>query len=184
MIQNWKESLPTTDIYNDLEAHHKAAFGWAMACCGRNVHEAEEVLQTAYLKIADGRAVYGNGSSFRTWLFGVIRNTARDMQRKSAMKNAFLSLLKTRNQLSPDESDSPEDYALRDQEREHVSRALADLSKRQQEVLHLVFYQDMTIEEAAKVMVVTVGSARKHYARGKEAVRKRIEEAGDDHEQR
>ncbi len=185
MTQNRNESLLTTNLYKDLEAHHEAAFGWAMACCGRNVHEAEEVLQTAYLKIADGRAVYGNGSSFRTWLFGVIRNTARDMQRKSVLKNAFLGLLKVhQNGSGPEEADSPEDHASRSQDREHVKKALAVLSKRQQEVLHLVFYQDMTLEEAAKVMSVSVGSARKHYARGKEAVRKRIEAAGGDHEQR
>lgn len=81
--------MPAPEIYEDLEFHHEAAFGWAMACCGRNIQEAEEVLQTAYLKIADGRAVFGNSSSFKTWLFGVIRNTARDLQRKSAIKDTF-----------------------------------------------------------------------------------------------
>lgn len=79
---------------------------------------------------------------------------------------------------------SPEDHVRRGQDREQLVKALSQLSKRQQEVLHLVFYQDMTIEEAAKIMDVSVGSARKHYSRGKEAVKKRIQVAGGDHEQR
>jgi RNA polymerase sigma-70 factor (ECF subfamily) len=38
-------------------------------------------------------------------------------------------------------------------------------------VLHLVFYQDLTIQEAAQIMGVGIGSARQHYERGKARLR-------------
>ena len=45
------------------------------------------------------------------------------------------------------------------------------LTDKQREVLHLVFYQDLSVREAAEVMQVTVGTARVHYDRGKKKLR-------------
>ena len=48
---------------------------------------------------------------------------------------------------------------------------MAKLPARQREVLHLVFYQDLTIEEAAKVLNISLGTARTHFERGKSRLR-------------
>ena len=74
--------LPGQRAGTGLEAFHGSSWGWALACCLWDRSEAEEVLQTAYLKALDGRARFDGHSSERTWFFGVIRRTAVEHRRR------------------------------------------------------------------------------------------------------
>ena len=154
------------ELRSELEGHHPAAYGWALHCCGRNPGDAEDVLQTAYVKILGGRARFNGGSSFRTWLFAVIRKTAADQQRSWWRRLLRESGWSAQQRGAPGDArlDAPADYL-------ELENAMMQLSNRQREVLHLTFYQGMTVEEAAEVMSVSVGSARTHYERGKARLR-------------
>ncbi len=78
--------MKRSEIEAELGRCHADAFGWALACCRRDRAEAEEVLQSSYLKILDGRASFAGRSSFRTWLFGVIRRTAAERRRRERVR--------------------------------------------------------------------------------------------------
>jgi RNA polymerase sigma-70 factor (ECF subfamily) len=52
--------------------------------------------------------------------------------------------------------------------------ALNQLSPQQNQILHLVFYQNLTIEEASEIMKIQIGTARTHYERGKRQLKKRL----------
>jgi RNA polymerase sigma-70 factor (ECF subfamily) len=157
--------MDDVELRLQLERVHADCFGWAMACCGRDRDDAEEVLQTVYLSVLDGHARYDARSSFRTWLFGVIRRTAASERRKAWLRG--LLLIREAGSLRPDPPASPECGVECESRSEGLHRALTNLAARQREVLQLVFYHDLTVDEAAGVMGVTVGSARTHYARGK-----------------
>jgi RNA polymerase sigma-70 factor (ECF subfamily) len=155
-----------------LERHHPASYGWALSCSGWNDADAEDVLQTTYMKVISGRARFGGRSAFRTWLFGVIRQTAREHARRdrSHTKRAELLALEAAA-CGPATPEDPTVGMERTDRSLALLQALAELPGRQREVLHLVFYQDLTIREAAEVMEVSLGSARVHYERAKERLR-------------
>jgi RNA polymerase sigma factor (sigma-70 family) len=159
-----------------LEQHHRSSFGWAMACCRRDPSEAEEVLQIVYLKVLQGKARFNGTASFKTWLFAVIRKTASDQRRKSLLR-ALATLRVAQQGASTNLSEHPDDSTYRSEIQRMFLCALARLPRRQREVLELVFYHDLNIQEAAAVMSVSLGSARTHYERGKKRLRQLLEES-------
>ena len=154
----------------ELEQLHAASYGWALSCCDRDAALAEDVLQTAYLKVLQGRARYGGQSAFKTWLFAVIRHTAADERRRHWLRR--LKLVAYGREHAEAVNPAVAAGRLEQSERRQMFRqALAALPHRQQQVLHLVFYQDLTVQQAAEVMGVSIGSARTHYERGKQKLR-------------
>lgn len=144
---------------------HVASFAWARACSSA---DAEDVLQSAYEKVVSGAARFDGRSSIKTWLFGVIRITALEHGRRAWMRRLRLV------PLARDPDDPSARRADRSAEQASTARALVDalamLSDRQRQVLHLVFYEDLTVDDAASAMGVSVGTARVHYDRGKKRV--------------
>lgn len=128
-------------------------------------------MQTSYLKLIDGRAPFARQSEFRTFLFGVIRRTASEDRRRRAIRATLsLGILCTESDAERVEHSRLAEI-IRDERSRELIAALTKLSARQRDVLHLVFYQDLTIVDAAKVLGVSVGSARIHYERGKARLR-------------
>src|SRR4030095_1304581 len=158
--------MEISELKTELEKLHPASFGWALSCCRRNHADAEEVLQTVYLKILQGKATYRGESKVQTWLFAVIRKTAMSERRKQWLRS-LISIPVTTSEVH-----SEREYEFERSEMQQLfQQALAQLPPRQRETLHLVFYQDLSLSEAAEVMNISIGSARRHYERGKKRLR-------------
>ncbi|WP_237390293.1 RNA polymerase sigma factor [Fulvivirga sediminis] len=144
---------------------HKEAFLWARQCCFYDSDTANEVLQQVYLKVLEGRAKYRGNSTVKTWLFSVVKYTAIDLLKK---ESKFSSLdMADISRLPNDTSET---------ETENYEALLKLLPERQQEVLLLVFYHNLTLEEVAEVLNVSLGTVRTHYDRGKKKLKELIQD--------
>ncbi len=145
-----------------LRQHHREAFLWARQCCGFDGELAKDVIQHVYLKVLEGKALLKQDTHPKTWLFSVIRCTAIDELRQKGRWMVVAIEEDMAWESEPTESESHEDLIRR-------------LPKMQQEVLLMVFYHDMTLEEVAKVLELHIGTIRTHYDRGKKKLKEWIE---------
>jgi len=143
-----------------------------MACCGRRREEAEDVLHDVYVKVLGAR----RGSTALCTEDLALRHRPPHSH-ESASHATRACTLGVRNARRIDGRTAPvaDDDAVAADRRARTRHALARLSRRQSEVLELVFYHDLTIEEAARIMDVVVG--RRACTTSREAAHGRAPEA-------
>ena len=155
----------TLPLEESLQAHHEAAFQWALFCCRGAREDAEEALQEAYLRALDGRAHFAERARFQTWLFALIRRVVAE-QRRQLYRRIYRWYQRREEQPAPLEG-SPEQRYLEGERAALLARSLEQLSARQRSLIELVCYHELTIREAAEILSIPLGTARTHYARGK-----------------
>lgn len=85
--------------------------------------------------------------SFKTWLFTIARNTALDWLRKSARRK-FTPITDVTGY---DEHDFDSDI-LKNEQKKALHKALSELNDDYREVLHLIYFEEMSYKQAAAVM--------------------------------
>jgi RNA polymerase sigma-70 factor (ECF subfamily) len=162
-----------------LAALHEGAFGWALSLTRYDAQAAEDVMQQAYLTLVEGKARFDGDASLKTWLYAVIRNSARRYQRRRWLEARHMV------QMGDDEFiDTNVDDAAAAADGEQVPppalrQAVESLPDRQRQVLELVIDAELTLKESARVMGISVGSARTHYHRAKQTLRRQLERSDD-----
>src|SRR5438067_5446840 len=127
--------MDIAELKPELERLHSTSFGWALSCCRRDASDAEDVLQTVYLKILEGKERFRGESSLKTWLFAVIRKTAATEYRRKLLRTLRWGAdLETIEPVGTAQTTAFE----RSESQVHFHAALKTLPKRQREALHLV----------------------------------------------
>ena len=128
-------------------------------------HDAQDVVSDAVVRVmtSDGWARVENK---RAYLYRAVVNEAKMLMRSRRRRRARELLVAAR-------SSGPRWTAL---PRPDVHEALDGLSVQQRAVIHLVYWEDLTIADAAILMGVSPGTAKRHLHRARERLRSVLDE--------
>ena len=138
------------NAFSYIVDHHKdKAYNLAFRICG-NHEEAEEIAQDSFIKAYRSLNGFKMKSSFATWLFRIVYNTAISSVRLK--RKGVLSL----EDFPADATDfignnSSEEEADREYQSALVSFALQKVTEEERGLISLFYYDDMSIEEIADV---------------------------------
>ena len=115
----------------------------------QNVCIAEELMEETFLKLLVIKPRYSARYSFKTWLYTIGRNTAIDHLRRNA-RSVHMTAEEMQSILN--EEESLEQSYIREEEKIAIHRAMSQLNVKYRQVLYLMFFEDLSTEQAAAVM--------------------------------
>lgn len=136
--------------------------------------DAEEVAAECFAELAIHPLRYRFGSSVKTYLFAIARNKSLTLCRKQARHR--LVPLETASNITGDAS--PEDIFLREESVRQLHCALNGLREEYRTVLHLLYFEELSYEEAAKVMKKSRKQIDNLAYRAKQALKARLKKEG------
>jgi RNA polymerase sigma-70 factor (ECF subfamily) len=156
--------LPASPFEKAVLPHLNAAYNLARWLT-RNDHDAEDVVQDAYLRAL---RFFGGfrGDDGRAWLLAIVRNTCYDFlrsHRPQELTEAFDEEVHT----TVDDSQSPEVVLIRRADQVMVRRALETLSLPLREVIILRELEGLSYKEIADAAGIKIGTVMSRLARAR-----------------
>jgi RNA polymerase sigma-70 factor (ECF subfamily) len=139
----------------------------------RNDHDAEDVVQDAYLralKYFDGFRGEDEGSA-RAWLLAIVRNTAYTWRRRHHSGDALATEFNEELHSDAVAGEHPEAVLLKRSAGESLTRALDRLPPEFREVIVLRELQGLSYKEISDVAGVPVGTVMSRLSRARERLR-------------
>ena len=140
-----------------------------------NVITAEEITEDVFFKLVTKKPKFKEKSSFKTWLYAIGRNTAVDyLRRNSKQKEVTTEEIRE----IEDERLSIEQAYINQERMILIHRALEKLKPEYKQVLWLVYFEDFSQKEAAKIMKKSVHSVETLVYRARLTLKAELEKGG------
>jgi len=139
-----------------------------------NIHDAEEIMEETFFRIAYKKPKYSGKSSFKTWLYSIGRNLAIDYLRR--MKKKGDTNLDECSELSSG-LDIEENY-IKEEQKLMIHRALRKLRSQYSQAICLTYIEGFSNSEAASIMHKSSRQMTNLLYQAKKALREELEKEG------
>ena len=152
----------------------------------RNQQDAEEVTQDAFIRAHRGLVNFRGESAFSTWLYQIATNLARNRywywwRRKRDKSVSFDAPIGAENDVTladviPAEVETPGDITVTQEFVSRIGKTMERLSSKHREILVLRNIKNLSYEEIAAILNISVGTVKSRIARARESLRAKLGE--------
>lgn len=130
----------------------------------KDVHTAEDIFQDVFIKVNQKLSTFEGNSSIKTWIIRITINTCKDYL-KSAWNRRVVPMMEYQEDAIVSESDYEE--VEKQDTNQLVKQTVLSLPEKYRDVVLCVYFQEMTITEAANALGIAEGTAKSRLSRAR-----------------
>ena len=132
----------------------------------KSQNDAEDIIQNVFLKLWKYPKVFKNEENMDKWLTLVCVNES-----KNYIKLFF------RNHLNIDDTDIVSPQIFDTSQQRDLFNAVMDLPKKERTVIHLFYYEDLSVKDIAGILKINESAVKTRLCRARQKLKERL---GDD----
>lgn len=148
-----------------------------------NEEDAKDATQEALIKVYKSINKFQMKSSFSTWLYRIVANTAKDFLKERGVEKYSIDgdekSEKAKLEIA-DQSFNPETIYARNESSKIIQESIEKLPKDSRIALVLRDIQGFTYEEISEIITVPIGTVKSRIARGRSQLKKILTVEGRD----
>lgn len=138
----------------------------------KDIHAAEDIFQDVFIKVNQKLFTFEGNSSIKTWIIRITINTCKDYL-KSAWSRRVVPMMEYQEDAIVSDSDY-EDVEKQDT-KNLIKETVLSLPAKYKDVVLCVYFQDMSISEAAQTLNIAEGTAKSRLSRAREKLKSLLE---------
>ena len=143
----------------------------------KNNEDAEELTQDALLKIRKGIFSFRGESSLKTWIFRIISNLSINRLKKSKRRGSDVTMSMDASPTTAENNElSPADLLEREDNAAIMQNAMNSLPREYARIMELRVSRELSYEEIAKELGLSIGTVKSRIARARECLREKLGE--------
>jgi RNA polymerase sigma factor (sigma-70 family) len=136
-----------------------------------NREDAEDIMIETFSKAFDNLASYSNQYAFSTWIFKIASNTSIDfLRRKHIIKVNIDEDKNIQNHTRLQFNKTPEMEFILHQKKDKIRSFLQQLEKNQREILELRYFKELSYEEIAEQLQISLSNVKIQLHRAKKSL--------------
>ena len=138
----------------------------------KDIHTAEDIFQEVFIKVNQKLSTFEGNSSIKTWIIRITINSCKDYL-KSAYNRRVVPMMEYQEDAIVSESDYDE---VEKQDTNHmIKETVLSLPVKYRDIVLCVYFQEMTIAEAAQVLNIAEGTAKSRLSRARQRLKDMLE---------